>query len=129
MRASQEAMCDIASVNPTARRTAVSFFFQAEDGIRDLTVTGVQTCALPIYELWRRVEEDLVAQRKQRDSSPVGVEPRVASRLALSHAVEIGLCLLAHDTRLEPPDDATVGMESPLGERTVGRGDRRDRHV
>src|SRR5689334_23858890 len=26
-----------------------SFFFQAEDGIRDGTVTGVQTCALPIY--------------------------------------------------------------------------------
>src|SRR2546421_8585939 len=25
------------------------FFFQAEDGIRDLIVTGVQTCALPIY--------------------------------------------------------------------------------
>src|SRR2546430_3046380 len=28
------------------------FFFQAEDGIRDLTVTGVQTCALPISYLW-----------------------------------------------------------------------------
>src|SRR2546427_3867794 len=28
------------------------FFFQAEDGIRDLTVTGVQTCALPILA-WR----------------------------------------------------------------------------
>src|SRR2546430_12452111 len=28
---------------------SVFFFFQAEDGIRDLTVTGVQTCALPIY--------------------------------------------------------------------------------
>src|SRR5256886_6169382 len=27
------------------------FFFQAEDGIRDLTVTGVQTCALPILLL------------------------------------------------------------------------------
>src|SRR2546430_3119239 len=27
------------------------FFFQAEDGIRDLTVTGVQTCALPIYQV------------------------------------------------------------------------------
>src|SRR5688572_32747800 len=26
------------------------FFFQAEDGIRDLTVTGVQTCALPIFD-------------------------------------------------------------------------------
>src|SRR2546430_4022395 len=29
-------------------RVLVFFFFQAEDGIRDLTVTGVQTCALPI---------------------------------------------------------------------------------
>src|SRR2546430_3333643 len=27
----------------------IFFFFQAEDGIRDLTVTGVQTCALPIF--------------------------------------------------------------------------------
>ena len=26
------------------------FFFQAEDGIRDDLVTGVQTCALPIFE-------------------------------------------------------------------------------
>src|SRR5690625_6183064 len=28
----------------------IFFFFQAEDGIRDGHVTGVQTCALPIYE-------------------------------------------------------------------------------
>ena len=28
----------------------VFFFFQAEDGIRDIGVTGVQTCALPISE-------------------------------------------------------------------------------
>src|SRR3712207_2491602 len=28
------------------------FFFQAEDGIRDIGVTGVQTCALPIYNSW-----------------------------------------------------------------------------
>src|SRR3989440_7601416 len=31
------------------------FFFQAEDGIRDLIVTGVQTCALPIYDRGRRL--------------------------------------------------------------------------
>src|SRR5256886_14822593 len=31
-------------------RSVFFFFFQAEDGIRDLTVTGVQTCALPISE-------------------------------------------------------------------------------
>src|SRR3989449_3246211 len=30
------------------------FFFQAEDGIRDVAVTGVQTCALPICFLFRR---------------------------------------------------------------------------
>src|SRR2546430_6075788 len=31
-------------------RGSCFFFFQAEDGIRDLTVTGVQTCALPIFK-------------------------------------------------------------------------------
>src|SRR5256886_4348442 len=31
-------------------RRCLVFFFQAEDGIRDLTVTGVQTCALPISD-------------------------------------------------------------------------------
>src|SRR3989475_5001335 len=40
------------------------FFFQAEDGIRDLTVTGVQTCALPIFELaagqYQRDAKDLL---------------------------------------------------------------------
>src|SRR2546425_9849982 len=32
------------------------FFFQAEDGIRDKLVTGVQTCALPIFDPDRRGE-------------------------------------------------------------------------
>src|SRR5256886_6838206 len=47
-------MCDVANLAGRASRdgqdSCVSdvFFFQAEDGIRDLTVTGVQTCALPI---------------------------------------------------------------------------------
>src|ERR1039457_4243633 len=35
------------------------FFFQAEDGIRDYKVTGVQTCALPIYLLAHRRRERL----------------------------------------------------------------------
>src|SRR2546430_7279198 len=33
------------------------FFFQAEDGIRDLTVTGVQTCALPISRSCEQAKE------------------------------------------------------------------------
>src|SRR3712207_7007204 len=36
---------------PGGRRRWVCFFFQAEDGIRDIGVTGVQTCALPILDL------------------------------------------------------------------------------
>ena len=32
-------------------------FFQAEDGIRDIGVTGVQTCALPIYSIPRAAAE------------------------------------------------------------------------
>src|SRR2546430_2192395 len=37
----------------------VFFFFQAEDGIRDLTVTGVQTCALPIWQRARVKRQEL----------------------------------------------------------------------
>src|SRR5256886_10435093 len=62
------------------------FFFQAEDGIRYLTVTGVQTCALPILPLasrWARearalpeqllalVRAGLVAARHE-DAAPLG---------------------------------------------------------
>src|SRR5256885_6035355 len=37
-------------------RRLVFFFFQAEDGIRDYKVTGVQTCALPIWQrTWKRI--------------------------------------------------------------------------
>src|SRR5256886_2795318 len=53
------------------------FFFQAEDGIRDLTVTGVQTCALPI--LMKTVARSSPAQRaaknEQQFSSPSSEVP------------------------------------------------------
>src|SRR6266550_7403974 len=35
--------------NPMCQYSGCFFFFQAEDGIRDVAVTGVQTCALPIF--------------------------------------------------------------------------------
>src|SRR5256886_12660142 len=46
----------IPSVTKVSSLICFFFFFQAEDGIRDLTVTGVQTCALPIYKhgRWQR---------------------------------------------------------------------------
>src|SRR2546421_9344654 len=45
------------------------FFFQAEDGIRDLIVTGVQTCALPIF--LRKARSDSVkASETKAAASP-----------------------------------------------------------
>src|SRR5256886_10345784 len=44
-------------------RLAGVFVFQAEDGIRDLTVTGVQTCALPIFQGDRRADGEACDRR------------------------------------------------------------------
>src|SRR6266576_2983265 len=52
------------------------FFFQAEDGIRDLYVTGVQTCALPISP-FRAPEWDTVARRLVASGCPRSEERRV----------------------------------------------------
>src|SRR5690348_17970158 len=49
------------------------FFFQAEDGIRDGRVTGVQTCALPIWA----AGHDLVPRR--RAALPLAGQPLVPS--------------------------------------------------
>src|ERR1017187_8420552 len=59
------------------------FFFQAEDGIRDTSVTGVQTCALPICPL----------DSRQPDFPPVAQVPLVESSLQadswLSHVFKL----------------------------------------
>src|SRR5256885_8411431 len=63
------------------RRVSMFFFFQAEDGIRDYKVTGVQTCALPIYPLGRENVQD-ARHRNQPAALPRHrPEPRVAALL------------------------------------------------
>src|SRR2546430_10375875 len=71
------------------------FFFQAEDGIRDLTVTGVQTCALPILiplpeiDHANRIETQrnarLVAQFTTKGQALI-VGDRKSTRLNSSHS-------------------------------------------
>src|SRR5207248_7686238 len=59
------------------------FFFQAEDGIRDRTVTGVQTCALPISPLahlalhirWRAIILDSDFAAKRMTFGQLGLSP------------------------------------------------------
>src|SRR2546429_1669673 len=72
-----------------------AFFFQAEDGIRDVAVTGVQTCALPIYERTVGEGQQLPAHESQeiRMTEGLGVEPlgKVMSTQRISkHCCEIG---------------------------------------
>src|SRR5690606_41194324 len=61
-------------------------FFQAEDGIRDFHVTGVQTCALPIYLQGNRhdrrtVRGDLQVRRCQRAPYLRRLDPEPAEPL------------------------------------------------
>src|SRR2546429_386971 len=46
------------------------FLFQAEDGIRDVAVTGVQTCALPIVECSERTDADGSQRRRLGNGWP-----------------------------------------------------------
>src|SRR2546430_4973661 len=50
-----------ATVTVAMPESGCFFFFQAEGGIRDLTVTGVQTCALPILALCYKKSRSLFA--------------------------------------------------------------------
>src|SRR5688572_32282024 len=71
------------------------FFFQAEDGIRDLTVTGVQTCALPISNRRSSLELNFFDDKIPCFAAPLGAfffQPRQSSidrkstRLNSSHS-------------------------------------------
>src|SRR2546430_4485988 len=74
--------------------SVIFFFFQAEDGIRDLTVTGVQTCALPISVRRRPLDEDSASVRRALHADRVraargervGRQPHAGGRLAVAAA-------------------------------------------
>src|SRR5256886_15870603 len=105
------------------------FFFQAEDGIRDLTVTGVQTCALPIAERSRvgpgeRANEvvDLAARAAPVDQAVGGAAARQLGGLAR------GLRPAPPRPRGQPGAPAgarvTIGRGGTGGERPDGGGRR-----
>src|SRR5690606_39745270 len=58
------------------------FFFHAEDGIRDFHVTGVQTCALPIFR-----KQSLPRVAIVRAHTPIAIQP-LTGALPLAHQPE-----------------------------------------
>src|SRR5260221_1704400 len=79
---------DIAFQKLLAPLCVMSFFFQAEDGIRDHCVTGVQTCALPIYFFRKNLvgihESSGKALRIMQFTTAVGVVVLIWSGITLA---------------------------------------------
>src|SRR2546425_144264 len=73
-RAKKSGMVNITSSVNSRERSG--FFFQAEDGIRDKLVTGVQTCALPISVLFpvHPRTRDRIAELGRRRGAGRGLE-------------------------------------------------------
>src|ERR1035437_9912502 len=109
------------------------FFFQAEDGIRDIGVTGVQTCALPIsyrraghsqrdsaypYQFRVKFAAHLFAVHGQRDQ--VRNEPR---QLIPAHAK----CIFPH-MPAETTSGRVVRCATPWGSRDPYTGENRSAH-
>src|SRR2546422_8717108 len=115
------------------------FFFQAEDGIRDVAVTGVQTCALPIW-IWEggncggwsgRIHPGATTYRSSRpgtvDLADSGKEelgydrhPRYgAARGSLDdHVIESRSDVVARIGAARPGERVLAGRERLVGEKT-----------
>src|SRR5207249_9515410 len=113
------------------------FFFQAEDGIRDRNVTGVQTCALPISDGEAPGRRHDLAREEPADDRERFLERRRARRQARAHRGELALVvaeaaledeasprerrqrphLLRHEDRIpeRQEEEAAGGPVSPLG--------------
>src|SRR5207244_2137510 len=120
-------------------RVVSIFFFQAEDGIRDDLVTGVQTCALPISPLAARGADGLGARRQTprfregaggaRGSGRAPRARRPAARRGAEdfrarrgpHPSLSGLAPGRAAESRDPPEE-----ERPGADRTVRGADRRD---
>src|SRR2546422_8968205 len=79
------------------------FFFQAEDGIRDVAVTGVQTCALPILD---RYFESIL--KEQSDPEAIGSVTALAERRRTEEIRRSQVKAVVHPVQLI---DATVLMQ------------------
>src|SRR5256885_5482835 len=85
-------------VSQCATKKHIFFFFQAEDGIRDYKVTGVQTCALPIFD----VEEYVRAVGELAHGTDVFLDVNVVleGRVVLGDRVRVGAGCVIRDSEI-----------------------------
>src|SRR5690349_23015547 len=105
------------------------FFFQAEDGIRDLYVTGVQTCALPICASTRITVSESAACGTSRASNQIALSSRASSAARTSGSFARAARAPA-STGSVRSEERRVGKEwrcawRPSIEKTETRGHRR----
>src|SRR5581483_12182370 len=101
-----------------------------EDGIRDIGVTGVQTCALPIWRRWRTSADSL---REGDGAAADRLHERVDRRLRRANDAQAALAVEVGPRRVEDADDDAPDVEALLGDladedvRVVAVGGRDDR--
>src|SRR5206468_9944062 len=101
------------------------FFFQAEDGIRDLIVTGVQTCALPIWTqpVYECRERAVYPESRKKHE---GLKRRYAAKLVES-TVKRWIIALRTDPETALKQARLFAAET--GERKAERRSERDRRA
>src|SRR5699024_11594233 len=91
-----------------------SFFFQAEDGIRDRNVTGVQTCALPISCSTEEEVKESTSEEKEepKEVSEADIDDEVLQKVVdQSKKVESYHTSLDIDAELDGEEDETLNVE------------------
>src|SRR3712207_9235408 len=92
------------------------FFFQAEDGIRDIGVTGVQTCALPISTFPHRH-----GPRKRKEARKVKIGLLLFFSLLLLFVVRLIHILMARGQTCLFKKPHSIGSKDRSEERRVGK--------
>src|SRR3712207_4332150 len=114
----------VASVVGLAILSVLSYvLFQAEDGIRDIGVTGVQTCALPIFLGHHGVRPDdaVVAHGRAAQDAGAVADPAVVAHphVALVDALQADRALDLHHAVVEVDQHRPVGDDALAADRDM----------